>query len=424
MSRHTLAGLAVIALALSACSDSVAPTAAGKTPLLNESEGRGVFQRYVAIGTSISMGFASDGVIAADQENSWPAQLGRLAGREITQPYIDGTGCRSPLRAPLASGRRVSGEAAGANAATLSCAELRPDVTLPVQNTAIAAALTKDVLYTTRENITDANYTALYSRVLLPGMTQLTTMMTQNPKFVSVELGGNEVLNSRSGVAIPGITMFPVSAWKPLYDQVLDSVQSVTKMAVVTGLIADAGTFPGFRRGDELWADRATFAAAFNVTVSPDCAGSPNLLFVPVRVPVAVATGAAYRQRGLGPYTLFCSGAGPTTQDYVLTPAEVAVVNAQLAEMTAHIRSEAERRDLAYFDLDALYGRSDLKPTYSVLAQMTSATPYGQYISLDGIHPNALGSTVLADAAAQAINARYDLGIPSSAGASVFASRR
>ena len=80
MSRYTLAGLAMIALASSACSDSVAPTTAGKTPLLNESEGRGVFQRYVAIGTSISMGFASDGVIAADQETSWPAQLGRLAG--------------------------------------------------------------------------------------------------------------------------------------------------------------------------------------------------------------------------------------------------------------------------------------------------------------------------------------------------------
>lgn len=424
MSRYPLAGLVTIALAASACSDSVAPVTAGRTPLPHASEGRGVFHRYVAIGTSISMGFASDGVVAADQASSWPAQLAALAGRDLTQPYIDGTGCRSPLRAPLASGIRLSGEAAGASPPSLSCAALRPDVTLPVQNTAIAAALTQDVLYTTPENITDANYATLYSRVLLPGMTQVTSMMAQHPKFVSVELGGNEVLGARNGVAIPGITMFPVSAWKPLYHAVLDSVQQTAKMAVVTGLIADAGSFAGFRRGDEMWADRATFAAAFNVTVSPDCAGSPNLLFVPVRVPVAVATGAAYARAGLGPYTLVCSGAGPTTPDYVLTPDEIAVVNAQLAEMSAHIRAEAEHRGLAYFELDALYGRSDLKPAYSVLAQMTSASPYGPYISLDGIHPNALGSKVLADAAAHAINARYDLGIPTSEGSSVFASRQ
>jgi len=43
---------------------------------------------------------------------------------------------------------------------------------------------------------------------------------------------------------------------------------------------------------------------------------------------------------------------------------------------------------------------------------MTTATPYGPYMSLDGFHPSALGQTVLTDAAANAINARYRLGIP------------
>jgi len=50
-----------------------------------------------------------------------------------------------------------------------------------------------------------------------------------------------------------------------------------------------------------------------------------------------------------------------------------------------------------------------------VIALMTSTTPYGRYISLDGIHPSAAGSTILADAAARALNARYALGIPVSA---------
>src|SRR5205823_11048591 len=97
----------------------------------NQSEGRGVFQRYVAIGTSVSMGWASDGVIAATQVTSWPAQLAARAGRDLSQPYIAGTGCRSPLIAPLLTFLRLSGESAGADVTTLSCSPLRADVTLP-----------------------------------------------------------------------------------------------------------------------------------------------------------------------------------------------------------------------------------------------------------------------------------------------------
>jgi hypothetical protein len=409
------------ALVLAACArDASAPAGSGNgisgsgdaaTALSQGSDGRGVFHRYVAIGTSVSMGVQSDGVYASAQETSWPAQLARMAEREITQPYIDGTGCRAPLVAPLASGIRTSGEGAGQDAATLSCSALRSDVEKPVQNLAIAAARTSDALFTTPENITDAGYKHLYSRVLQSGQTQVSSMVAQNPKFVSVEFGGNEVLNARSGIAIPGATIVPVSAWAPLYDRVLDEVESVTKMAVVVGLIQDVATFPGFRRGAELYAERATFLGAFHVQVAADCDGSSNLLFVPVRVPVAVGTGLARRRAGAPPFVLSCAGAPLGVQDYVLTPSEAAVVNDQLAAMNAHIASQASTRGFAHFELESLYGRADLKPPFSVIAFMTSASPYGAYISHDGIHPNGEGSRIIAEAAAAAINSRYNLGI-------------
>jgi hypothetical protein len=409
---HRIAALCISALSfITACSsDSSVSPLQPRAVAHDESEGRGVFQRYVAVGTSVSMGFQSDGLVAATQATSWPAILSAMAGRELMQPYIDGTGCRSPLIAPLATGRRLSGESAGADASTLSCAALRDDVALPAANVAIAAALTRDVLFTTPENITDPGYVNLYKRVLLPGETQLTTMMAQNPKLVSIELGANEVLNARSGIAIPGISMFPVAAWQPLYNMVLDSVSKVTKMAVLVGLIDDVRHFPAFRRGEELWANRAEFAA-FNVAVSADCEASENLLFVPVRVPVAVGTAAAYARAGAGSYTLSCAAGSATTQDYLLTPAEVDVVNAQMRAMTAHIRSEAERRGFAYFALGDLYDRSDVKGEYSVAAQMLSPMPYGAYVSLDGLHPTAAGARILAEAAALALNDTYRLGI-------------
>jgi hypothetical protein len=415
--RHAIRSLVCVLAFSAGCSDSLTPPLTSAADAgLSESEGRGVFQRYVAIGTSISMGWASDGVLATSQRSSWPVQLAQLGARDLTTPDLEFPGCRSPLAAPLASGRRVSGEPAGLDASLFSCAPLVEGTVLPPQNLAIAAATTYDALFTTPELQHDVFYSKLYPRILPPGMTQVTAMLAQNPKLVSVELGGNEVLNAREGAAVEGVTMYPYALWAPLYDAVLDSVTKTAKLVVVVGMTNDVGTIPAFRRGTELWNDRAAFSAAFNVAVSTDCMDSDNLLLVPVRVPVAVATGLAMRAHQQGPYQLSCAAsADNTARDYVLDPAEANRVNDLMARMDVHIRAEAERRGLAYFRLGDLYDRADLKPPFSVVALMTSATPYGSYISLDGIHPSAAGSTVLADAAARALNARYRLGVPVSA---------
>jgi hypothetical protein len=393
---------------LGACSADRAPvsplTATGASA--DKMEARGVFQRYVAIGTSISMGWQSDGVFFGTQATSWPAQLAAMGGRTLSQPYINFPGCRSPLVAPLATFIRLSGESAAADPSTLSCAPLLPNVTLPVNNVAISGALTQDALLTTPQSTPDP----LYSRVLQPGMTQVSTMMALNPKLVSVELGGTDILGARTGIAIPGVSIVPLQVWQPLYDQVLDSVQKVSKMAVLVGLIEDAANFPAFRRGAEMWNDRLEFAA-LNVAVNADCNGSPNLLFVPIKVAAAVAAGVQLAAQHLGPASLSCAAGGPTDQDLVLTPGELAIVDAQIHAMNAHVRSEATRRGLAYFELGALYDRSDLKPTFSVVTLMTSLTPYGPFISLDGIHPSAAGSTLLARAAAAALDDTYRLGL-------------
>lgn len=400
-----------------ACTDATIPTSPGSSAALQgpnallESDGRGVFHRYVAIGTSVSMGWASDGAVFGSQEQAWPAQLARMAHREMTLPLIGGTGCRSPLQAPIASGVRISGEAAAADPSTLSCAPNVEGVELPTQNLALNAALVRDALYTTPENITDAANRATYPRVLPPGTTQIAALVAQNPKFVSVEFGANEVLDARRGIAVTGVTLFPLPAFASLYSTLVNKVADVTKQGLLVGLIRDVATFPGFRRGSELYADRATFAAAFNVVVSADCDGSDNLLFVPVRVPTAVATGLRMRALQAGPFTLSCAGGPPTTQDWVLTPGEAAVVNALMAQMNAHIASEANRLGFAHVELEALYGRGDLKPPFSVVQLMTSARPYGQYISLDGMHPNGEGQRVIAEAAADAVDARYQLGL-------------
>jgi len=360
------------------------------------------------------MGWQSDGLIAADQFSSWPGQLARLAGIPMTQPYIDGTGCRSPLVAPLASGKRLSGEAAGAPSGSLSCAALKPGIDLPTRNVAISGSTTWDALNQTPQTITDPFSAKLYDRVLAPGQTQVTAALFHRPTFVSIELGANEVINARSGIAIPGVTIVPFAQWAPVYSALVAAVAQKVKRGVLVGLINDVGTFPSFRTGSEIFADRLTLLGAFHVAVSPDCDASNNLIFTTVRIPTAVVAGLTNRAGNLPPFVFSCADGGATKQDFVLTPTEAAVVNSAMAAMNAHVRATADKYHFAAYNLEELFGMPNLKPPFNSVQFMTSAQPYGSYMSLDGIHPGAQGHTVLASAAARVINRRYGFGLPTS----------
>ncbi|HEX6054052.1 MAG TPA: SGNH/GDSL hydrolase family protein [Gemmatimonadaceae bacterium] len=425
---------ALVVVSLTACVDS--PTAPPRSPLPDggQSEllpnGEGDFHRYVAIGTSVSQGWRSDGVNATSQLSSWPAQLARLANRELSLPLISGPGCGAPLIAPLGSGLRVGGELAATPFLSRTCAANEAGVTLPAGNVAISGARTIHALNATPE-APDPNYAPLYQRVLPSGMSQVTAMEAQNPKIVSVELGANEILGVHHGAVVPGQTVVPVALWAPDYRTVLDRVQAEAKKAVVVGLVDHAISFPSFRTGAELWEARATFVP-LHVTVSEDCSVAPgkdNALFVPVRVLVAAATGGARRQQGLSPFVLSCANAPPTDangdviRDYVLSPAEMAAIDAQFAAMNAVMRAEAESRGFAYFALSALYDETVTKDPFNAITMLTSQEPFGPYVSLDGLHPSAEGARVLAEAAAAALNTRYNMAIPTGA-APLFAGRR
>ena len=75
--------------------------------------------------------------------------------------------------------------------------------------------------------------------------------------------------------------------------------------------------------------------------------------------------------------------------------------------MNALILSRAQENKYATFSLAALYDRSKDGVPFDVVAFMTSATPYGPVISLDGVHPNAAGHAILASAAQEGIMATY-----------------
>jgi lysophospholipase L1-like esterase len=404
MRMNPMSLLAACAFALAACSDGERSPI---SPNIEDSDEQSrkaskLMSNYVAVGTSLSMGWMSDGVVGASQQNAWPKQFADAVGVEFTVPSIDAPGCQPPLAAPLISFRRVDGSSAATRSAV--CAANSPGVTLATHNLAVEGATTAEALNATPATATQGRG-PVTSRVLPAGMTQISAMRSLNPTFVSVEFGGNELLPAQVGLLYPGVTFTPFTTFQANYAQVIENVKATGARALLVSIRTDLRNFPTLRAGAEIAAQRAAFAA-FNVTVSSDCDASPNYIFVRGKVPTAVATGAGRAGAGLGPYDLSCADV-PGTPDYILTPADITFLNALAEQMSDEIERHAAENGYAVFPLGALYNSSKQGVPFDLTAFMTSSTPYGTQISLDGVHPSASGQAVFAAAAAEAILRTY-----------------
>jgi lysophospholipase L1-like esterase len=382
--------------------------------------GREAFQRYVSIGTSVSMGVQSDGVYYATQQTSWPALLAHMAfAGKFTLPLVQGPGCYSPLIAPLQFQRRLSGaQYPAVNSTDQTCA-LYPNITLPTNNVAIDGATTYAALRVTPEttavaptNVESDQRKRLYKAVLAPGKSQVTSMMAESPTLVSVELGANEVLRTvTSGILVPAAayrqpdgtyTYYPIALWQPQYDAIVDSVAKTGAKALLVSvpLIPSlVGVYPG----DDFYQDRATFQS-FGVIINADCQGNTNLIYAFGKVFTALASPK--------PYNFSCTD-NPTAADFVLTQADTSAIDTQIRAMNDHISSQASSHGWAYLDLNASLGKFVAAKAKFSLAKFLGCTrPFGQYVSLDGVHPTSDGQQEIANAAAAALNSTYGFDIP------------
>jgi hypothetical protein len=403
------AGAAAL-IVLAACSEDKSTGPAGQD----------AFKRYVSIGTSVSMGIQSEGVYYASQQHAWPALLAHQAfATKFTAPLLQGPGCYSPLIAPLQFQRRLSGaQYPQINAQDQVCA-LLGTITLPTNNVAIDGATTYAALRVTPETTAVAPTTVepdqrkrLYRAVLLPTKSQVTEMMMQNPTLVSVELGANEVLRSvTGGILVPAaayrqpdgtFTYYPITLWQPQYDAIVDSVAKTGAKALLVSvpLIPSlVGVYPG----DDFYQQAAAFQQ-FGIVVNADCQGNTNLIYAFGKVFTALGSPK--------PYNFSCTN-NPTAADFILTPADTSFVDDLIRQMNAHISAQAASHSWAYLDLNtALAGFVALKSRFSLSAFLSCTRPFGQYISLDGIHPTADGEQEIANAAADALNSGYGFAIP------------
>jgi len=366
------------------------------------------------------MGVQSDGVVYFSQQQDWTKLLSHQAFARYTQPLAQSPGCFSPLIAPLQFSRRLSGISAAANQAAsipdTTCALLGGD-TIPANDVAIDGANTYDALYVTPEtaSVEGVKRRRQYRLVLPPRTTQVTAMMRQKPTLVSIELGANEALGAASGLLVPKAayrgaasagTFVPNALWQPVYDALIDSVKKTGAKVLLVGVPKTNG-FVSLRTGDELYQDLAAFQN-LGVSIAPDCQGSANAIFVPIKVLNAIGAAQATGQA----QTLSCTDT-PGAQDNILTPADIQVIDGVIDGMNAHISSVAQANGWAYLDLSTVWAQwVSRRGPFSVMFLLNCVRPYGQYVSLDGLHPNLQGYQEMANAGADVLNSKYGFAIP------------
>lgn len=146
---HNLSKLLVASVVvLAACSDNAVAPSSLPQPSFNKLTKEGAdLSNYVAIGTSVSMGWFNDGVFYESQNQSWVKQLADEAGVPFTSPSIDAHGCQPPLAAPLIAFSRV--DASSAFVDNNTCSPLLAGVTPGQNNLSVEHATATEALNAT-----------------------------------------------------------------------------------------------------------------------------------------------------------------------------------------------------------------------------------------------------------------------------------
>lgn len=397
-SAHVLLLLGLLSIVgIAACDD------AALVPPEEPAEGA-MFQRYVALGASITAGFESGGINDSTQAHSWPALLADAMGTEFNQPLLARPGCPPPYT-DILEGTRVGGGDAE------TCALRSQPIPTVLHNVAVPGAEVSDLLSNTGP---DSEANAL-TQLILGGRTQVEAAADAEPTFVSVFAGGNDILGvARAGSPAPAT---PVEDFSAEYQDLASRIEAMSpEGAVLVGvpnifavdLATGAVPFPFVSLGAAYAEAEGQPGWPTTFDVADNCApqgefpdGEPGeASLVPFSYGFGVLFAAALEGESV---TLDC-----LSDPEVLTTTEWQQAAATVAAYNAVIQQAADARGWAYADMtQVLVGLRDAGaiPPFPNL----SAAPdlFGPFFSQDGIHLTAAGQAEFATAVAEAIDAAY-----------------
>lgn len=403
MMRIAIARVGALALLLSGCAgdETVAPPSA--TPV------NPLFERYVAIGNSITAGFQSSGISDSTQRRSYAALLARQMNTDYAYPALAGRGCPPPV-ADFTTGARV-GASLGSTAATC---DLRDPASgrRPLNNVAVPGATSAD------PNSANGPAANLLTFLILGGKSQVDRALETRPTFVTVGIVGNDILSTAGS----GILFSPTG--QPLFTP---AVQFAQNYAAIVNRLRDGGVQGGVLQGTVDVLNTPLFVSAaitqnaglvqvlsallgVRLTIHPSCGGAG------VRALLAVELLNQIRAGAHPPIIACARDAVPGTlvgDAYVLDESEQLTVATAIAQYNAYLRAKADSVGWAFYDINPTLRELRANGNIALVPDLTSRTaPFGPFMSLDPVHPGNLAHIRIANDLIAVINQRYQTTVP------------
>jgi hypothetical protein len=399
-----------VAVAVLAAAASCKPSIKESTP----SKGQADFSRYIAVGNSLTAGYADNGLYLEGQKNSYPemlsTQMKAVGGGAFSTPFFDeaeanGTGylqfsgfsaTGAPILTPVTTNLAISAVVDGAPTFK------KKYTGTEINNFGVPGIKLKHI------NVAGYGFANGYFNRMLSDATAFSSyidFVTAKPyTFFSLWLGNNDILlyATHGAVIIGDDSPTDKAVFAKLYSDAVNRLTSKGAKGVVA-TIPDVVSTPYFNTVT-LAALRAAVGGAV-LYVQPGTgdarAAEPTDKFV---LTLTSANLIGKPNAAGFPYGL--SRLNPIASNFVLDPKEQAEITSYVTTYNETITNVAKSKGLAVMDANGLL-KQFATPQVINGATISSAFITGNLFSLDGIHLTPMGYAIAANAFIKAINQTY-----------------
>jgi len=397
---------------------------------------------FVALGNSITSGYADGALYYSGQQNSFvnlmSGQFKLVGGGNFNQPLVPAgsVGVGSTGNAPFKLG--YSTDCLGVTSLSPVPVATSGDLSIfsnsvassgPFNNMGVPGAKVITAVFQGYGNplLGPGNYNPFFYRMTTnPATSSMVTDATaQNPTFFSLFLGNNDVLAyALAGGASDMITPSagPVGiGFDATYYSIVNSLTANGAKGVV-GNIPDVTSLPYFTtipyNGLALDSGNASLMnAVYNLRGLYFHVGNNPFVISDLSAPygIRLMTPNDYMLLDVPLDSIKCHGMGSyhggIPDKYILTANEVSSIQSATDAFNSTIRSAAQSKGLAFVDVNAFMKTAQKGIVYNGVTLNTSFVTGGAF-SLDGIHLNPIGQALLANEFIKAINSTYRSTIP------------
>ncbi len=421
----------------------------------NPTSGQANFETYVALGNSLTAGFADGALYLEGQQNSYPALLAQQfakvggddnfmqplmpAGVSLGSPIITATGAVVPQKRVL----KIQADCAG----TVGLSPVEAGERAPYPNAFLGAAPTQQGPYNNMgvpgaksfhllapgygspAGLANGTANPFFVRFASsPATSVIADAVAQNPTFFTLWIGNNDVL----GYALAGGNAEAPTAENPspnyptnptAFGQYIGAlVQQLTANGAkgALGNIPDVSKIPYFTTVPYN-ALVLTSEEAAGLTAAYAAQGLTHITFTEGANGFVVLEDGVPRKLVAGELVLLtasdlvkCEGKGsmaPLGDEYVLSAAELAIIKEHTDAYNAAIKQIADGNGLAHADFNAYLNRVSSGFMLNGVGYNSSFVT-GNIFSLDGIHFTQRGAAMAANEFINVINAKYNARVP------------